>query len=123
MVVAAAARVEERRGVAAAVGIEQAVATVGRRGDEVSATAGRWFVKIFSVSSVLFMVSLASASGSRGPDDVEELLLDSFRLAGMNSGMWCTLLSVSRCGELAWEVSCRLTGREIPGAAPEVQRS
>jgi len=33
---------------------------------------------------------------------VEELLLDSFRLAGMNSGMWCTLLSVSRCGELAW---------------------
>ena len=32
------------------------------------------------------------------------------------------MLSLSRCGELAW-VSGRLTGREIPGAAPEVQRS
>ncbi len=45
---------------------------------------------------------IRKAGEVQSADDAEELLLDSFRLAGMNSGMWCTLLSVSRCGELAW---------------------
>jgi hypothetical protein len=60
MVVAAAARVEERRGVAAAVGVVQAVATVGRRGDEVSATACRRFVSTLQevVENFLCFISL-----------------------------------------------------------------
>ena len=63
MVVAAAARVEERRGVAAAVGIEQAVATVGRRGDEVSATAGRWLVKTLQEVVVNFLGIISLVHG------------------------------------------------------------
>jgi hypothetical protein len=69
------------------------------------------------------MVSLASASSSRSSDDVVELLLDSFRLAGTNSVMFMHVALLEQMLGTGLGVSGQLTGREIPGAAPEVQQS
>ena len=57
------------------------------------------------------------------PDNVGELLLDSFRLAGTNSVMMLHYALLEQMLGTGLGVSGQLTGREIPGAAPEVQRS
>ena len=54
---------------------------------------------------------------------VVELLLDSFRLAGTNSVMLMHVALLEQMLGTVLGVSGQLTGREIPGAAPEVQRS
>ena len=52
-----------------------------------------------------------------------ELLLDSFRLAGTNSVMLVHVALLEQMLGTGLGVSGQLTGREIPGAAPEVQQS
>ena len=52
-----------------------------------------------------------------------ELLLDSFRLAGTNSVMFMHVALLEQMLGTGLGVSGQLTGREIPGAAPEVQQS
>ena len=66
---------------------------------------------------------IRKAGEVQSADDVEELLLDSFRLAGTNSVMLVHVALLEQVRGTGLGVSGRLTGREIPGTAPEVQRS